>query len=334
MPPLQQASAGSSNPAKLPDAEGTAIAAILEIIAPIFGIVLIGWLAARARTFDEAATRGLSLFAFNVAIPVMLVRTLARADLPAEPEWSLLLAYFAAALAVFALAAAAAAKLFGQRGAAPAIYGISAAFSNTIILGIPLILEAFGEAAAVPLSLIVACHSALLFTVTTICAEAGLGAAVAWPTVAVNIGRGLAANPILWGIAAGLALNLLELRLPTIADRLAETLGAAALPAALFALGANLARFRVAGSLRAALLLTGLKILVHPMLVWALGTFVFPLRPLTMTVALTLAALPTGINAYLFAARYETSAPEATSTILVSTLIAVATLGGLLAALR
>jgi hypothetical protein len=264
----------------------------------------------------------------------MLVRTLARAELPAEPEWGLLLAYFAGALAVFALAAVAAANLFGQRGAAPGIFGISAAFSNTIILGIPLILEAYGEAAAVPLSLIVACHSALLFTVTTVCAEAGLGGAVAWPTVVANIGRGLAANPILWGIAAGLALNLLDLGLPLVVDRLAETLGAAALPAALFALGANLARFRVAGSLRAACLLTGLKVFVHPALVWALGSFVFPLRPLSLTVALTLAALPTGINAYLFAARYGTAVPEATSTILVSTLIAVATLGGLLAALR
>lgn len=296
--------------------------------------MLIGWLAARLRAFDEAATRGLSLFAFNVAIPVMLVRTLARADLPEQPEWGLLLSYFTAALAVFALAAVAAGSLFGQRGAAPAVYGISAAFSNTIILGIPLVLEAYGEAAAVPLSLIVACHSALLFTVTTVCAEAGLGGGVSWHKVATNIGRGLAENPILWGIAAGLALNLLDRGLPTVLDHLAEILGAAALPAALFALGANLARFRVRGSLRAACLLTGLKVLVHPALVLALGSLVFPLRPLSLTVALTIAALPTGINAYLFAARYDAAVPEATSTILVSTLIAVATLGGLLAILR
>ena len=56
------------------------------------------------------------------------------------------------------------------------------------------------------------------------------------------------------------------------------------------------------------------------------------MRPLSLAVALTIAALPTGINAYLFAARYEAAVPEATSTILVSTLVSVVTLGLLLAA--
>ena len=59
---------------------------IVEIIAPIFGIVLVGWLAARLRALDEAATRGLSLFAFNFAIPVLLLRTVAQTQMP--PLWN------------------------------------------------------------------------------------------------------------------------------------------------------------------------------------------------------------------------------------------------------
>lgn len=313
--------------------EDAAIGVLVEIIAPIFGIVLIGWLAARLRAFDEAATRGLSLFVFNFAIPVMLARTLARAELPAQPEWELILAYFTGAFLVFGLAMALARGPFGRRGAEPAIFGITAAFSNTIILGIPIVLQAYGEAAAVPLSLIVAFHSALLFTATTIAAEAATAAALSWRGVLVNIGRGLATNPILWGIATGLALNLLGVPLPTVLDRLAEILGGAALPAALFALGANLSRFRLAGSLRVAGVLSLLKILLHPLLVGLLAVL-FDLEPVSATAAVTLAALPTGINAYLFAARYQAAVPEATSTILVSTLASVATVGLLLAYLR
>lgn len=263
----------------------------------------------------------------------MLVRALAAAAMPPHPEWALILAYFGSAFAVFGLAFAAARGPFRRRGAEPAIFGISAAFSNTIILGIPIVLRTFGEPAAVPLSLVVGFHSALLFTLTTACAEAGAGGAVAPRALLAGVGRGLAANPILWGIAGGLALNLLGLRLPGIVDRLAEILGSAALPAALFALGANLARFRLGEGLAPALALAGLKVLAHPALVWLLGSFVFPLRPVPLAVAVTVAALPTGINAYLFAARYRAAVPEATSTILVSTLVSVATLGALLAAL-
>lgn len=264
----------------------------------------------------------------------MLLRTLAGAELPPEPEWSLILAYFSGAGMVFALGLALARVAFRRRGAEPAIFGISGAFSNTIILGIPLVLQAYGEAAAVPLSLIVAFHSALLFTATTIGAEVGIGGMVSGAGLARNILKGLASNPILWGIGGGIALNLLDLRLPTLVDRMAEILGAAALPAALFALGANLATFRLAGSVREALVLSGLKILLQPGLVWLLGSHVFALRPLSLTVAVTVAALPTGINAYLFAARYGAAVPASTSTILISTLISVVTLGLLLANLH
>jgi predicted permease len=296
--------------------------------------VLIGYLAARLQAFDEAAARGLSLFAFNFAIPVMLVRTLARAELPAQPEWGLVLAYFGGAFLIFAIAAVTARRLFGRRGADPAIFGISAAFSNTIILGIPLVLEAFGESAAVPLSLIIAFHSALLFTATTIVAEVGAGAGAPLKELPRNVGRGLVGNPILWGIGAGLLLNFAALELPPVLDRLASILAGAALPAALFALGANLSRFRLAGSLREALLLSGLKILVQPALVYLLAAWLFALQPISLAVAVTIAALPSGINAYLFAARYQAGVPEASSTILVSTLLSVVTLSLLLATLR
>jgi predicted permease len=324
-----------ANPDRRPTWSGDeSIAVIVDIVAPIFGIVLVGYLAARLRAFDEAATRGLSLFAFNFAIPVMLVRTLARAELPAQPEWGLLLAYFGGALLVFATAALAARRLFRRRGADPAIFGISAAFSNIVILGIPLVLEAFGPSAAVPLSLVVAVHSAFLFTVTTIVAEVGAGAGAPLRELPANVGKGLVGNPILWGIAGGLALNLAGLALPAVLDRLASILGGAALPAALFALGANLSRFHLAGSLREALLLTALKILVQPALVWLLAVWLFPLQPVSLAVAVTIAALPSGINAYLFAVRYQAGVPEASSTILVSTLISVVTLSLLLATLR
>ena len=60
----------------------------------------------------------------------------------------------------------------------------------------------------------------------------------------------------------------------------------------------------------------------------------FGLTPVSLAVAVTMAALPTGINAYLFGARYDSATAEATSTILISTLVSVLTLGFLLAALH
>jgi predicted permease len=333
-PGLSAGASGATRSDRPSPPEALAIAVIVDLLAPIFGIVLIGWLAARLGAIDEAAGRGLSLFAFHFAIPVMLLRTLAGAALPPQPEWGFVLAYFGGAFANFGLAAFLARRLLARSGAEPAIFGITAAFSNTTILGIPLVLEAYGEPAAVPLSLILGFHSALLFTLTTVAAELGAGAGGSLPAVLGNIGKGLVTNPILWGIGAGLALNHLGLALPAVLDRLAATLGAAALPSALFALGANLSRFRLLGSLREAALLTVLKLLLQPALIWLLATGPFDLPPLSTAIAVTIGALPSGINAYLFAARYRAAVPEATSTILITTLVSVVTVGLLLGALR
>lgn len=299
----------------------------------MFGLVLLGYLAARLAGFDEAATRGLSLFVFNYAIPIMLVRTMARVALPEQPEWGLIVAYFASTFIIFGLGALAAWRPFRRSGAEPAIFGITAAFSNSLILGIPLVLEAFGEEAALPLFLIIAFHSALLFTLTTIVAEAGLGAGLPLRRIPVNVGRGLLTNPILWGLAAGLAMNLMSLQLPGPVDRLAGFMGDAAVPCALFALGASLSRFHLAGALPSALVLTGLKNVVHPAIVVALAPLL-ELSPLTAQVAIVVAACPSGVNAYLFAARYRAATAEATSTILVSTVLSIVTLSALLAWMR
>ena len=187
---------------------------------------------------------------------------------------------------------------------------------------------------AVPLALILGFHSALLFTLTTVVAEVGAGVGVPVPRLLRNVGTGLVTNPILWGIGGGLVLNFLALPLPDVLDQLAAMLGGAALPTALFALGANLSRFRLTRTLRESLALTALKTLVQPALIYVLGAYVFVLAPVSLAVAVTMAALPTGINAYLFGARYDAAIPEATSTILISTLVSVLTLGFLLTTLH
>jgi malonate transporter len=68
--------------------------------------------------------------------------------------------------------------------------------------------------------------------------------------------------------------------------------------------------------------------------IYTLGAWVFELGPVPLAVAVTMAALPTGINAYLFAARYDSAVPEATSTILATTLVSTVTMAVLLAWLQ
>ena len=68
------------------------------------------------------------------------------------------------------------------------------------------------------------------------------------------------------------------------------------------------------------------KLAVMPVVVWALGTYAIPLSPLHLKVGVAVAALPTGVNLYLFSSRYVRDVGVFSAAILSSTVVSVATL--------
>lgn len=307
---------------------------IFGIILPVFGTLGLGYAAARFGVFDEAANRGLSLFVFNFALPLMLFRAIARADLPDALPWGYLLSYYLGAFAVFALAMAAGRVLFGRRLAEQGVLGLGAAFSNTGMLGIPLVMTAFGPSAALPLFVMIACHSLLMLPPTTALIEAGQGGRRSLGTLLLNLVTSVAATPIIWGLSAGLVFALAGFAIPGPLDAVASGLGAAATPCALFALGASLTRYSLGGHLKEPAVLVTLKTVVHPLLVWLLATRVFDVPPLWAMTAVTLAALPSGITPYLFAQRYDACQASIASAVFLSTMLSVLTLTVLLFVLQ
>ncbi|MCV2219408.1 MULTISPECIES: AEC family transporter [unclassified Thauera] len=307
---------------------------IFGIILPVFGTLGLGYVAARCGVFDEAANRGLSLFVFNFALPLMLFRAIAQAELPAAMPWGYLLSYYIGAFAVFGLAMLAGRLLFGRRLDEQAVLGLGAGFSNTGMLGIPLVMTAYGPSAALPLFVMIACHSLLMLPPTTALIEAARGGQQSAAATLLKLGKSVLATPIIWGLSCGLAFALSGVPLPGPVDAVAGGLGAAATPCALFALGASLTRYSLGGNLREPLVLVALKTVMLPLLVWLLATQVFDVPPLWVATGVLLAALPAGITPYLFAQRYNVCQSSVASAVFLSTLLSVLTLTVLLFLLR
>lgn len=303
---------------------------VIDIILPVFGVIGIGFAAAKLGLFDHASNRGLSLFVFNFAIPVLLFQSLATTPLPSDIEWGFLISYYAGAFAVFGLNMLIAGRAFGRRLDEGGIFGLSAAFSNTVLLGIPLVLTTFGEDAALPLFLIIGLHGLLMFPTVTLVIEGSRGQGVGTLAIIRATLLGLVRNPIIWGLLAGLVFNLMDWSIPYAVDDVVALLARAALPCALFAMGASLATFTVAGQVGQAMTAVVLKLAIHPLLVWLLAEFVFALDPLWTGVAVLLAAMPTGINAYLFAQRYGVCIGSSATTVLIGSILSIVTIAGVL----
>ena len=305
------------------------MATVLHVIAPVFGIMLLGFASGKLRVLDAAGVRGLVLFVFTFAIPALLFRGMAGMELPDDIAWGFLIAFYTGSFVAYGLGMAVARQGYGRPLDEQAIHGMGGALSNTVLLGIPVILTAFGEEATLALFLIIAFHSATFMPLTIALIQLGRSGSISAAEELGALSAAVLKNPIIVGLAAGFLVNLSGLALPGPADRLVELLGAAAVPCALFAMGASLAGYPMRGALGPALALTTVKLLVHPLVVWIVAV---PLLGLGGTVAVFLAAMPSAVNVYLFAARYEAAPDVAARTVFLSSAVSVVTVSALLLA--
>ena len=306
------------------------MSAFVDIVLPVFALLGIGYAAAVLGYFDEVATRALSRFVFQFALPVMLFSSLAAQGRPGDFAPSYLVAFYAGVV-VSARAGALLAKALGRQAPGDRIVaGFAACYGNVILLGIPLVLRALGEAATLPLFVLITFHGSILMTLVTILLERGSTDRPAGGRL-LAAAKGLAQNPILVGLLAGIAFGATGLALPGPVAASAELLGRAALPAALFAMGASLAGYQVRGAIGLAVGLVALKTVLQPLVVWLLVDHVFLIAKPWSDTAILLAAMPTGVNAYLFAARYRSGEAEAATAILLSTAFSLVTVSAILA---
>lgn len=304
---------------------------LLAILATVF----LGWLAGRKRWLGDAASdpaRVLGNAAFYIFVPALLFRTTARVDLGALPG-GLLMAYFAPLLAM--LLAVYGAEHWRQRvstqpePAKPAVRAISVTYGNAVQMGIPMAAAMFGEAGLGLYLMLVSVHGLILLSVLTALVEMDLARSRAqnpglWPTLRSTL-RNTVIHPVVLPVLVGLSWNLLGLSLPAPLDELLQLLGSAVVPLCLVLIGLSLAQYGVRGHLRGAVGVTLLKLLALPALVLAVAYWGFGLGGLPLAVLVTMAALPVGSNALIFAQRYRTAQAEATAAIVLSTLAFVAT---------
>jgi malonate transporter and related proteins len=303
---------------------------IFDSILPLFIIIASGWLSIRLRCFDAGVTRGLVTYVFYVATPALLVRALARTELPGEWPLGLWVSYFVPALSMLTLGTLMSRWVFARPMPDAVIAGFSSAFSNGVLIGAPVVIGSYGDAAALPYFLIIALHSPLLFPIGTFAMEVSRGHGNGLGMVLRESFRQCLRNPIIISLGIGLTLNLLRVQPAGALGRSLDLLAESAAPCALFATGAQLAQYHLSKAIGESLGVSLLKLVLMPLAVGLLGSQVFHLPQGWLAVACTVASLPTGVNAYLLGSRYQRGLEVATSSIVMSTALSLLTLSACL----
>lgn len=302
---------------------------VLAIVTPVFSLMALGYLTARLKYLPEGSGGALAQFAFKIAIPVMLFRSMLTAPPLQGSPWQLLAAYLAMISLLWVMATLVAVAL-GKASDDHAGFAMAGTFGNTVMLGIPIGVMAFGPQATTTLAILVAVEATLLWVAATLHMEiARRGRAMSFAALG-GVARDLAVNPVILSLMLGLAGRTVGLSLPDVPDRLFALLGQAGVPTALFALGMVLSTFRLGGENRTLVAICGIKLLAMPIVAYVMAQHVFALPPLFVAALVLHSAMPVGANAFLFATQYGRSPATVSAAIVSTTMLGVVTVSALL----
>jgi malonate transporter len=296
---------------------------IISVIAPVFLLVLAGYLAAKTKVLRTRDVEGLSRFVFNIALPVLLFNSLANVTLPPRFDWQFLFAYYLVVVVVYGLGMWLSKLWFAAPAGKQTVFGMGSSYSNLMLVGLPIISAGLGDEALLPLFLLVSVHSGILFFITSVLMERGSGNGRSSRQIAITTIKRVIRNPIIIGLALGFVFNVLSIPIPQAITEALEIISRAALACSLIVLGASLTKYKLAGHFTEAGLIVALKLAIQPILVWVLVFHVFDVEPLWGTVAVMAAGMPVGISAFIFADNYQLGIAALSSAVLLSTILAV-----------
>ena len=307
----------------------------LSAVAPLFLLILVGAAIRRTAFMAGGGTAGLTGFVFHVAVPALLFRTTVGGIDIGPADVGFVAAYYAGTLLMFGLGAGVARFALAAPTGEQGLFGLSCAYGNTVLLGIPLIGTLYGAPGLAAITLIISLQALLLLPLANFIVgmdrsrPTGEGPAVAAVRAAVL-------NPIVLAVAAGFAVSGLGVPVPGFVARTVDMLAVAATPCALVALGAKLfgrAEAR-AGTAAPTALVVGIKLAVHPVAVWLSAVLVFGVTAELVAIAVLTAALPVGANAYVLAQARDIVPERTANAVAISTAISVVSLTVLAAVLR
>ncbi len=299
---------------------------IATVILPFFGLIACGFGATRFMQLSAQGVSGLNLFVYYFAMPAWFFHHVAATPFHALEHWSFLAATAFATYCAFALAFSLAALL--NRGNVPeaTIEGLAGSYSNIGYLAPALTVAALGPAAGAATALVFAFDHALLFVIVPLMMALGAIERTDRSSMGRDIVRRVFLHPFVLAAAGGVLFSLAGIGLPGPVAGFVGFLSDAAAPVALFAVGASLGQKRVG---RVTLEMPGLllvKLVVHPLIVYVLLTWIGGFDRIWVYAAVLMAALPPAANVLAVAHRYDTYRDRAVTVIVLGTAASAVTL--------
>lgn len=242
---------------------------VFSVTGPIYITIAVGYIATRFGLFEASDMRSLGRYVLNIALPMLLFRALSQKSVMEIANPAYIAVYLCATVSMVLLGYAVVRQLFGRERMTAAISAMGMSCPNSGFVGYPIVLLVFPSIAGNVLAMNMFVENVLVIPLLLMLAERAKGEeGHPLRVFADALGR-LVLNPLVIGLAAGVAFSLTGLHLPGPLARSVDLFAQSSAALSLFVIGGMLVGLPVTGLAGRVVPVVVGKLLVHPALVLA-----------------------------------------------------------------
>jgi malate permease and related proteins len=290
---------------------------LTNAVLPVFIMAGLGAILGRTLKLDPRPVSRLALYIFS---PALIFGYLSTADIPVRDVLNVF-AFIAVWLPLLYIFCWTVANRAGLRGQAQSAFLLSTLFMNAMNYGLPVSLLAFGEEGL---------QRALLFLAPQALMAGTLAVYVASRGQAGNLRALLTVfrMPMFYATVMALAVNPLNITLPTPIDTPLQILGGAAIPVMVMVLGIQLASASFREDLLPAGAAAAVRLVASPALAYGV-TLLLGVHGVTQQVVIVLAGMPSAVYTTILATEFNARPRQVTTSVALSTVVSLITVSTL-----
>lgn len=248
---------------------------ILNITAPIFIIIALGYLCVRLKAIDPKHAKGMGSLVLNIALPALMFNAIAATPFQQVIMPHYLFTYGLGSVMAFIVGIMLTKAIWRQDNISAALNSTALSFSNSAFIGYAVVSMVIGSSkAAAYLSMGVIIENLLILPLLFIIAEMNPNSNKSVASILLGIGKNLTRNPLIIALVVSVTFSIFSIPVPQVAAQTAKILTGAAAPVALFVIGMSLYGLELKGDLPKITTIGLGKLLLHPLLILLAFTLV------------------------------------------------------------
>lgn len=309
----------------------------LNATLPIFLIMVLGWFLMRIGLFTKEFNKVADKYVFKVALPVLLFKDIATADIRSDFNLTFVLFCMITTTIMF-LAIWGLSYIFIKDKTQVGAFAQASARGSAAVLGIAFINNIYGNSGMAPLMIVsaVPLYNILSVIILTFSADMGKEAQKNKLTDNVSNSKGsnikkacinVVKNPIIIGIFLGLPFSIFGISIPPIPLKAVTSIAQTATPIALLVVGAGFEGAKAIKKIKLTAIATFIKLVLLPLIFFPFA-IAFGFRGSELVAILIMLGSPTTVTCYIMARNMENDEVLSSSIVVMATLLSSVTLTG------